>query len=137
MNSIRVNWQKKGETLRNRRLLPNHVGIPLLCARQGIPIRGHRRDSEFKNTGNFIGMLSYIKERVPDLSVDTARFSKNAHYLILLLIRTSPVPSLFPRIPGAKKPRRRMVRRRETLRRTIVSFRASHATPRSLQSTEL
>ncbi|KAF4741301.1 hypothetical protein FOZ63_032724, partial [Perkinsus olseni] len=68
----------KTEVERNRKRVKNAIDIVLLCARQGIALRGHNECASSANRGNFLEIFHLLAKHCPDfrMNLETLSTSK-------------------------------------------------------------
>ncbi|KAF4128876.1 hypothetical protein GN958_ATG21937, partial [Phytophthora infestans] len=72
--------QSHNERLQNRARLRTILDICLFLARQGLPFRGGDEKDSSSNRGNFLELIRFTAERVPDFSLQMANAGYNAKY---------------------------------------------------------
>lgn len=60
----------KNEIERNRKRVKNAIDIIILCAKQGIALRGHRESESSDNRGNFLEIYSLLAKHCPDFRMN-------------------------------------------------------------------
>ena len=64
----------------NRQYLKSIVDVVMVCARQGIALRGHRESEDKLNRGNFLALLDLVAKYDPTVASRLTFGQKNAKY---------------------------------------------------------
>lgn len=64
----------------NRQYLKSIVDVVMVCARQGIALRGHRESEDKLNRGNFLALQDLVAKYNPTVASRLTSGQKNAKY---------------------------------------------------------
>ena len=64
----------------NRMYISTLSQVAVLCARQGIPLRGHDESSTYSNKGNYVESLGLLASVMPELGRQFRSLPNNAKY---------------------------------------------------------